>query len=265
MTKYPATETQNENCSHPEEKLNCHSHQQTEISQVEGLSVPNQHNIELQSYNRSEADSTREQRSFSLATEHFSLLGQSVLLFFKIVPLKDKAPLQTLTDNQSLEPYLESRSDLICPIPSAKSKSKTPRLLTPLGISSILIFLGANILLGLASIPKEKFFKTQTTAIQLETSSEPTVANVPNLAVKEFVNLDLDTIATLQANSNKSSAANQPNSAAVVTNSPQVIPGAYSDLASALLPPSMRPHLTKSYIVQPAREGVNIPPFSTDR
>lgn len=114
------------------------------------------------------------------------------------------------------------------------------KTLTPLGISGAILFVSANILVGISSVAKIP----DKTIITPQPAAETTIANVPNLAAEKLVKLNWQTIITTKVKtpaeiSNQSAASKEI----------EVIPGAYADLSASLLPPSLRP-LRKSYTVE---------------
>ena len=224
------------------------------------------------------------------AREYVPLTFQSIFNPNQVAPLLnhslqvEQTETSPPTTNTVTPPndYLESSEQLLRVLSAQElikqpDKNWTAHLLTPLGLSSTFIFLGANILLASALLlpgklslgNSQNLFNAQsstatastasTTEIasaQLESPTELNIANVPNLATEEFINLDLSSTITLKVNTNSSIAASQSKSTVTADSSVEVIPGAYSDLAAALLPPSMRPYLIKSYVVQPTNEPV---------
>lgn len=133
--------------------------------------------------------------------------------------LKPPAPTATSSDG-----YLESTEALIKSIEERRSNPQENRslmasLLTPLGIVSMFLFLLSCTALsyvisspsGRTSLGLDRFFPTPTanpapanppTLATTETSLPPTDSLSPNLAAKEFINLDLDTLSHINPNQN---------------------------------------------------------------
>ena len=128
---------------------------------------------------------------------------------------------------------------LICDETTPKTETWIERLFTPFGISAIVLFVGANIILA-GTINNNQAI----TEIQPEVEGMST--QVPNLAAEELAKLDLQKIVTLKPKSKVPESKDNTGTIKVT-----VIPGAYTDLASALLPPSLRPYHYKSHILEP--------------
>ncbi len=133
--------------------------------------------------------------------------------------LKSPAPTATPSDG-----YLESTEALIKSIEERRpdpreNRSLMASLLTPLGIGSMFLFLLSCTALsyvisspsGRTSLGLDRFFPNPTanpapanppTLATTETSLPPTDSLSPNLAAKEFVNLDLDTLSHINPNQN---------------------------------------------------------------
>lgn len=133
--------------------------------------------------------------------------------------LKSPASPKTPSDG-----YLESTEALIKSIEERRShpqenRSLVASLLTPLGITSMVLFLLSCTALsyvisspsGRNSLGLNRFFPTPTanptpaqppTLATTETSLPPTDSLSPNLAAKEFVNLNLDTLSHINPNPN---------------------------------------------------------------
>lgn len=131
--------------------------------------------------------------------------------------LKSPAPAKTASDG-----YLESTEALIKSIEERRSHPRENRslmasLLTPLGIASMVLFLLSCTALsyvisspsGRSSLGLNRFFPTANptpatppTVATTETSLPPTDSLSPNLAAKEFVNLNLDTLSHINPNPN---------------------------------------------------------------
>lgn len=132
-----------------------------------------------------------------------------------------KSPVPTATSSDG---YLESTEALIKSIEERRPNPQENRglmasLLTPLGIASMFMFLLSCTALsyvisspsGRTSLGLDRFFPTPTanpapatppTLATTETSLPPTDSLSPNLAAKEFVNLDLDTLSHINPNQN---------------------------------------------------------------
>lgn len=185
-------------------------------------------------------------------------------------------------DQAQPEDYLESSEKLLRSLAQEQAgirseKRFTARLLTPLGIGSILLLLLSSATLAyiftnpstLSDLGLNRFFgsKTPTTA---KSPTETTVArgeaaknssmNGPNLAVGEFTEVNLDTLSQLEASSTPTPTPYPPlpdlhNSGATSTSPPVVpnsaLPGRSSDLSSALLQPSLQPGAVPSTAVPP--------------
>ncbi|MDJ0725539.1 MAG: hypothetical protein QNJ38_10550 [Prochloraceae cyanobacterium] len=123
-----------------------------------------------------------------------------------------------------------------------KPKNWSDRILTPLGIAGSIIFVSANIILFNAISEPNK----PTIATIKSEPSELSSVQTPNLSEGELTKLDLQNIINLKPQAAESQAI-APQTPIKV----KVIPGAYSDLATALLPPSLRPYLYKSHILEP--------------
>ena len=111
-----------------------------------------------------------------------------------------------------LEDYLESSENLLLSLSDRDSFSTTEVPLlnpvtTPLGISSLLIFLLATSLLGLALIPKANVLELSTNVKPAEKTeelkAEVKINNRQNLAVREFQQLSLNNISTIKPASRK--------------------------------------------------------------
>ena len=168
--------------------------------------------------------------------------------------------------------YLESSERLLRTLAEKKSlkgtdKSLVDNLLTPLGIGSMLLFLMANIVLVSA------FHNlTKTTPAQFEHSQEHSIPNSPNLAAEEFINLDLSTLSTIDPGSPSvaptpsQTASPSPATTQVsprIASSPAAVPGSTSELATALLPPSLRIQQVQPSVVSSSAVPVPYPPAPT--
>ncbi|MGF1487199.1 MAG: hypothetical protein ACFBSE_08805 [Prochloraceae cyanobacterium] len=120
-----------------------------------------------------------------------------------------------------------------------KNKTWSELFLSPLSIAAvILLAIGNTILVRTISTP--------ATIAEIEPEiTEDLAPQIPNLAANELIQLDLQTIVTIEARSQTTADPSQQRAIEV-----KVIPGAYSDLATALLPLSLRPYLYKSHILE---------------
>ena len=178
--------------------------------------------------------------------------------------------------------YLESSEKLLRSL-AEEEKSAPPRkrftdkLLTPLGVGSILLLLLSSATLAylitnratIAALGFDLLFasKTPTTAQRSTETSVPQgapandspVVNGPDLASDEFVDLNLNTLSHLEGNSKPSPSPSPaqvpslpalPNTGAIGT-APSVVPNSAlprrsSDLSSVLLPPTPPPGVVPS-------------------
>ena len=123
-----------------------------------------------------------------------------------------------------------------------KTKTAIERLLNPLGIAATLLFVSANLLLA------QTISKNQA-IVEIRPAAEASATEpIPNLAARELVKLDLQTIISLKPQSKSQTPEPKHQTSEIKV---KVLPGAYSDLATALLPPSLRPYLYKSHLVEP--------------
>jgi len=176
-------------------------------------------------------------------------------------------------DQTQPEGYLESSEKLLQSLADDEvgrraEKRSTNKLLSPLGIGSLLLLLlsGATVLYiamnpsTLSALGLKRFFDskkptttqspTETTVAKGEPVKNSPLVNGPNLASDEFVDLNLNTLSHLEASPTPSLSpspvaplpdlpTNRTTSAApsVVPNS--ALPRGSSDLSSALLPPAL--------------------------
>ncbi len=167
------------------------------------------------------------------------------------------------------EDYLESSEKLLRSLAQEQAgvrseKRFTARLLTPLGIGSILLLLLSSATVayivtnpstlsafGLwffdSNTPTKTKTSTETTVVQSEAAKNSSM-NGPNLAAGEFPDVNLNTLSQLEASSTPTQIGplpDLPNSGATSTPPPVVpnsaLPGRSSDLSSALLQPSLQP------------------------
>ena len=169
------------------------------------------------------------------------------------------------------EDYLESSEKLLRSLAQEHAgvrseKRFTARLLTPLGIGSILLLLLSSATVaylvtnpstlsafGLwlfdSKTPTKTKTSTETTVAQSEAAKNSSM-NGPNLAAGEFPDVNLNTLSQLEATSTPTPTQiaplpDLPNSGATSTPPPVVpnsaLPGRSSDLSSALLQPSLQP------------------------
>ena len=180
------------------------------------------------------------------------------------------------------EDYLESSEKLLRSLAQEQAgvrseKRFTARLLTPLGIGSILLLLLSSATVAyIVANPSTLsafglWFFDSNTPTKTKTSTETTVAqseaaknssmNGPNLAAGEFPDVNLNTLSQLEATSTPTPTqiaelADLPNSGATSTPPPVVpnsaLPERSSDLSSALLQPSLQPGAVPSLGPVPA-------------
>jgi hypothetical protein len=177
-------------------------------------------------------------------------------------------------DQAPPDDYLESSEKLLQSLSeeeeTVQPEKRSPnRLLTPLALGSILLVLlssatlvylvtnrslvtalGLDRLFG-SKTPDTSSSPTETTVAKGNPSKDAPIANGPNLATEEFVDLNLDTLSHLQASPTPSASPSPiptlpdlPSSRATSA-APPVIPNtalprrsSSSDLSSALLPPA---------------------------
>lgn len=146
-------------------------------------------------------------------------------------------------EQENLKPTAEILQAVLLQEEPKRSRSglSSEKFLTPLSVTGAILFIGANILVGINIVGQTS--STEITNPQ-QAPEAGNVANVPNLAAEELVKLNSETIITIKPKTKV--AAAEPIAA---TNNVKEIPGAYSDLASSLLPPSVRP-LTKVYATE---------------
>ena len=123
--------------------------------------------------------------------------------------------------------------------PKQKNPTRIERILSPYAIGAAILFIAGSIILA------ETIFKNQTIT-EIEPVAEEIATQIPNLAAEELIQLDLQTIVTLKPLSKAPEPIENIESIKI-----KIIPGAYSDLATALLPSSLRPYLYKSHILEP--------------
>ncbi|MGK7875289.1 MAG: SPOR domain-containing protein [Xenococcaceae cyanobacterium] len=197
-------------------------------------------------------------------------------------------------DNQTPpDDYIESSERLLSISEEKEPVKETDgslldNLLTPLGIGSMLLLVVASAFLGSALIAPEIFSlsglaglfnsksstraqsPTETESVQVEQSQEPSIPNGPNLATKEFIKLDLGTLSTLEPHPSPSVTPSLPTpiNPATTPVTPRVAPSPVvasedsSDLATALLPPSLHPQLGNPNVVPPSSAPVPSPTAS---
>jgi hypothetical protein len=183
---------------------------------------------------------------------------------------------QETTTQKPPEDYLESSEKLLQTLaePTTKKKSDNnsiiKQLLTPLGVGSILLVLATSALLGsvfltpemLSKLNLSQILKTQENTPDSNTDQpvttsqiqQPTIPNSPNLATEEFVPINLETLSFLEPKTTivptpppsptKTTTAVAPAPTPIPTQpKTTVLPAeaGTSNLANALLPPSLRP------------------------
>lgn len=136
------------------------------------------------------------------------------------------------------------------------------QLLTPWGIGSILILLLANILLNWAQWSKEKNLANTTTESNL-THQKISPSKPSKLIAQNSENLTLDRLSILSLPRHKTSNINSAMATPKVTPKPitgvptVVAPKTNSNLANALLPPSLQPQIVQNYI-QPVNPSPSV-------
>jgi len=123
--------------------------------------------------------------------------------------------------------------------PSAgKNKTWSELFLSPLSIAAVILLAIGNTILV-------RTISNQPTIAEIKPEiTEDLAPQIPNLAANELIKLDLQTIVTIEGRSQTTADPSQQRAIAL-----KVIPGAYSDLATALLPLSLSPYLHKSHIL----------------
>lgn len=187
-----------------------------------------------------------------------------------LVPQPSEAQTEPLGE-PAPDDYLESSERLLRNLNRKNAQPETTpspnladRLLTPLGISSMLLLLLAGTMLGAALIDPaivsrlgvDRWFKSKTatvadrpeTASPQESTPPSSAANQPKLDTDEFVELELDNLSTIEPStpsvapttptSPAGAAAPQTGSAVIL---PEGIPGSPSNLTRALIPPTVPP------------------------
>jgi hypothetical protein len=174
------------------------------------------------------------------------------------------------------EDYLESSEKLLQTLsePTIKKKSDhnsiINQFLTPLGVGSILLILATSALLGsvfltpemLSKLNLSKLLNIQENAPSSNTDQpvtpsqiqQSTIPNSPNLATEEFVPINLETLSFLEPKTSVVPTPPPSPTPTTTTTAPPPTPiptqpkttvlpaeAGTSDLANALLPPSLRP------------------------
>lgn len=168
--------------------------------------------------------------------------------------------------SDSANDYLESSEALLKNIDEEKAddepeSSRANKLLTPLGVGSILLLLvGTSTLAYIAFNPStishisSRLFGSQTSKVAENPSNTTTattrtvvnteIPNSPNLADKEFVELNLRTLSTVNPRSSALNQSTENPRRQVPVNRPAPLPNppgsSRLDLPSALLPPSIQ-------------------------
>jgi hypothetical protein len=191
------------------------------------------------------------------------------------------------------EDYLESSEQLLRSLAQEEPRDRsrkprfTDRVLTPLGVGSLLLLLLSGATLAyifknhpstLSALNPKRFFdsKTTTTAqkppettqVNTTPTANPPVFKGPNLAAEEFPEVSLDTLSHLEPNPTETPSATteqpeQPEpevreqAPPVVPNT--AVPGSSSDISSALLPSPGQPGTVPSTVVPVAP----LPPLPT--
>jgi cell division septation protein DedD len=186
------------------------------------------------------------------------------------------------TDQAPPEDYLESSEKLLQSLSEEEAsvqsqKRSTNKLLTPLGVGSILLLLLSSVTLvyiltnrsTFTALGLDRWFgstasnkapsPTQTTVATSEPTKDTPVLNGPNLASDEFQDLNLNTLSHLKASPTPSASPSPvpplpdlPKSG-VTSVAPPVVPNTAlprrsSNLSSALLPPSVQPGTVPSAV-----------------
>lgn len=177
---------------------------------------------------------------------------------------------------ESPNDYLESSEQLLRnleekeepPQPKSPSPTLAERLLTPLGIGSILLLFGTATLVGAALLDPEmvsswsvaRLFngKKSASVDQAPSIAANPEAEGPKLETDEFVELDLDTLSTIEPSP---AASPNPNASPVPPTNPTSVPPVTlpedsSNLTRALIPPT-QPQQTSSAV--PAETAPPVP------
>ncbi len=143
-------------------------------------------------------------------------------------PLATRSPHNSPSETKAPGDYLESSEQLIKSIdqtPRRRRRKRQPSLVaslfTPIGLSSLLLFLLSSIGLGYVvmspsgreTLGLSRWFGQESSETEAETQAvtEPAEPRSPNLATEEFVELDLDTLSNINPNPNSiPTPANQP-------------------------------------------------------
>ncbi|MEC4893697.1 MAG: SPOR domain-containing protein [Oscillatoria sp. PMC 1051.18] len=212
-------------------------------------------------------------------------------LVHQVQPAEEKVEPEETINEHPPEDYLASSEQLLNTLAEeepAKEKKTNPlaSLFTPLGVSSMLVFLVASSLLAWALMPEEAWSKlglsgivsaeSETTAPQSleikpvvpESPEKTTIPPGPNLATEEFVELNLSTLSNVKPSPTPQTNIDSSNlpTASETPGSQQGSPGPVvikrsSDLATALLPPSLQPAPVPPANSAPATTPTN--PFPT--
>lgn len=194
---------------------------------------------------------------------------------------------ETLTQvEEELDDYLESSEELLRSLAEEEAKVQAERgfmknLLTPLGFGSMLLLLLSSAMFGYIVMNPSSFSRwmaSREAATPTNSSSPPATApNLaqpgsedlpqPNLAAREFKDLNLDTLGTLKANSSASKLPKPPGSSAA-TGKPAASStnlGVSGRLSTATTSPPQRPVIPAAPVVEPrpaAPEIESAPPPS---
>jgi hypothetical protein len=238
------------------------------VNQTPAAEPPNQTSSEL-------VAQTSEPDDFSLTKAAADNLAGKESVTEQLTPPKELAEQESslvplAADEEPPEDYLESSEKLLRSLSeqeeSVQPEKRSPnKLLTPLGVGSILLILLSSATLvylltnratltalGLfgSKTPATAKNSTQTTVTKAEPAKDAPIVNGPNLASEEFVDLNLNTLSHLPANPTPSvspspvpSLPELPN-AGVPATAPSVVPNSAlprrsSDLSRALLTPSL--------------------------
>jgi hypothetical protein len=218
--------------------------------------------------------------SFAIALPTLSAIGETQDTAAPIIPpelqTEQPQPVGTVPSEpemglipQPSEPqpepddYLESSERLLRNLERGNSQPETApspnlgqRLLTPLGLGSMLLLLLAGTMIGAALIDPsiagrlgvDRWFKSGTTTATGDRTEPPSPTsdrpNPPKLDTDEFVELDLDNLSTIAPSSSSlpGTPSSSTGSAAPPTGAPVIlpegIPGTPSNLTRALIPPT---------------------------
>jgi hypothetical protein len=159
------------------------------------------------------------------------------------------------TTRLSQNAYLEEALPLL----NESEQTWIDYFLTPWGMGSILLLLIANVLLGLTQLSDSRGLTTASQSSVISTTlaerePELDLYNRLNLASEKSVDVELETLSTLPASvdtatpSQVTTAVNLAPAQVSLPPHPTIVVDGSKDLTAALLPPSLRPQLTQSYL-----------------